>query len=121
MNDSALETLESIREVAENPDLKSSLKNLDKLLVNADDSVASIRRDFSSVTQSAAHTLNKVDVLLANLNSMFSPQSPFRYELSMLLRNLSESLSSISNLSDYLQRNPSSLITGKSERAKTAK
>lgn len=121
MNDSALETLESIREVAENPDLKSSLKNLDKLLVNADDSVASIRRDFSSVTQSAAHTLNKVDVLLANLNSMFSPQSPFRYELSILLRNLSESLSSISNLSDYLQRNPSSLITGKSERAKTAK
>ena len=58
-----------------------------------------------------------MDGLIANADSILAPQSPFRYELAMLLRNLSESLSSISNLSEYIQRNPSSILTGKSERS----
>ncbi len=117
INDSTITALNSVNALVNNPDLKQSLSNFKILLSDADNAVKSMTKDFSSMSKSANKTMEKMDGLIANADSILAPQSPFRYELAMLLRNLSESLSSISNLSEYIQRNPSSILTGKSERS----
>ena len=55
----------------------------------------------------------RMDEMMLNVNSIVAPNSPFRYQLALLLKTLNGSMHNISNFADYLQRNPNSIITGK--------
>ena len=73
---------------------------------NTDANITALAKDVRS-------TLVKVDSLVENVGVMTAPNSPLRFELAMLIRSMNSSMNSIANLADYLQRNPSSLLTGK--------
>jgi paraquat-inducible protein B len=58
-------------------------------------------------------TLQQTQNLFANLNTMTAQDSEFRYNLEVLLTELSATARSLRTLSDYLDRHPGSLLRGK--------
>lgn len=98
--------------------LTTTLANADELLKNSnalvsDPNIAKSLRDLDAFLVEGSNTLTDIRAAVGKFDGLISPQSPFRFELALLFRNLNESMSSISNFMEYLQRNPSSLLTGK--------
>lgn len=103
------------------PELKSAPKNLNDLLLNSNRVLSSTEAEFKALSEAGRRTFANLDSVLKNVDSVVAPQSPLRYELALMIRTLNDSLNSISNLSDYIERNPSSLITGKLNNSKANK
>ena len=58
-------------------------------------------------------TLAQAQAALANLQATFDPQAPLALQLNETLIELSKSARSMRELTDYLERNPSSIVRGK--------
>ena len=58
-------------------------------------------------------TLAQAQATLANLQATFDPEAPLAYQLNETLIELSKSARSMRELTDYLERNPSSIVRGK--------
>ena len=115
INDSAITALNSIDALASDPNLKNTLLDLDILMKDSSAFVRMAQGEFMDLSSSAKKTFANADSVLDNVNAIIMPQSPLRYELAALLRSVNQSVSSLSNLTDYIQRNPSSLLTGKAK------
>jgi paraquat-inducible protein B len=50
---------------------------------------------------------------LASANSLVGPESPVRYDLNALMKELSGAARSIRVFADYLERHPDALLRGK--------
>lgn len=110
-----------------NLEIVKTLASADALLKNSNALVSSpevsnLAKNANELISESKNTLADVDKLLVSseslvekFNVMLAPHSPFRFEIALMLRNLNESMSSISNFMEYLQRNPSSLLTGKAK------
>ena len=72
-----------------------------------------LRMELKKFSASGTSIVARLDEVLRNVNSVVAPQSPFRYQIAVLLKTMNESMSYISNFTDYLQRNPNSLLRGK--------
>jgi len=64
--------------------------------------------------------IKKVDATLANAerlfssaNSLIADGSPFKYDLTVMLQELSAASRAVRGLAEFLERNPSALISGK--------
>ncbi len=100
------------------PEMKSAPQNINRVLAETSDFLKSTRTELASLSSAGRTTFQNLDSVLKNVDTIVAPQSPLRYELALLIRTLNESLNSISNLTDYIERNPSSLITGKINKSK---
>lgn len=101
-------------------DADALMKNADALVLSANtaagDASAFLKitdANIAALSKDVRSTLSKVDALVENVGAMTAPNSPLRFELAMLIRSMNSSMNSIANLADYLQRNPSALLTGK--------
>lgn len=113
------EKLDAIDALGIGASVKSTLASADELLKNSnkvvsDPAVKKSLEDLDALLLQGRSTLSNVDGLVDKLDAIVDPQSPFRFEMALLFRNINESMSSISNFMEYLQRNPSSILTGKS-------
>ncbi len=61
------------------------------------------------------HTLDKLLTVADNLARLTDTGSPLEYELHTTLQDISRTARSISQLTDYLQRHPNALLTGRKE------
>ncbi len=113
INEKAIITLNNLNKVLEDPKITHSIENLDKLLADTRKLVADVDVAVGDVSKSVNKLADGADEVMENVNSIIAPQSPFRYELAMLLKQLSESLSSFKNLAEFIERNPNAFITGK--------
>ena len=93
------ETLESIEELAE------SLNGSTRPMI--------MHMDSAAVALNA--TLQATQGILENVEAMTSPESAFRYETQTAMKEMSEMARSLRFLADELERNPGSLLRGKSE------
>jgi paraquat-inducible protein B len=59
--------------------------------------------------------LDSLDDLASNASALLKPGSDMRYEFESMLRELGRAASSIRLLSEYLERNPNALLTGRNE------
>lgn len=66
-------------------------------------------------TDQLSHTLSGLDQLVAEGGELLKPSSNLRYEFENTLRELSRAAQSMRLLTDYLERNPSALLTGRPE------
>ncbi len=106
VSDSLKLTLNTINKTVSDVKLNETLENLNSLVKTTEGEVKTLSK--------AAHsTIASAHEVLANFNTIISPKSPFRYEFSLLMKNLNDASVSISNFTDYLQRNPSALVSGK--------
>jgi len=64
-------------------------------------------------TSSLTSTLEGLQKLASQADEMMAPDGSLRYELESMLRELSRAARSIRALSDYLEENPNSILTGR--------
>jgi len=96
----------SLDEMAEN------LRLSQKFIMDLDSSLAPITQGFgfAEVTASTDETLKEIQKLMMRLESVTANN---RYELHQLLKESRKTSESMRNLTDYLQRDPSSPFYGK--------
>ncbi len=122
INDKAVNVLSDLDSFLSDPHLKVLAKKLDltladgrKLINGLDAEIKPIALKLNKVTDTTNQTLVKYGDLATNLNHFISEDSPFRLQLDSTLQEFSGAARSIRILSDYLERNPSSLISGKKD------
>jgi paraquat-inducible protein B len=91
----------SVRVVAQNIDTKT-LPNIGKTI---DD----VRVAINKIDE----TLASAETMFSSVNGLIADGSPFKYDLMNMLQELSAASRAVRSLADFLERNPSSLISGK--------
>ncbi len=115
INDSVLKALNDADKLMTDPGISDSLEELHTLLKDSRMFLEKLSGRFDNIADSVDKTVLETNEALGNLNDIIAPQSPFRFELAMTLKNISDTFASVRALADYIQRNPSSLLKGKAQ------
>jgi paraquat-inducible protein B len=75
--------------------------------------VAPLMTTLQGATVRAEGTMDATDKTLAAIRTTAEPDSPLNYRMNRRLDNVSDAAHSITELADYLRRNPSALLRGK--------
>jgi paraquat-inducible protein B len=132
-----------LQESAENlnivlQDMQMVIKNADKLMVTVNGRIDTLADSFESTMEDTQKLVNKVDkniepviadientlaavkssfeeaeILLVQAQNIISENSKLRHEILITLESMSDASRSVEELTEYLQRHPESLITGK--------
>ena len=94
--------------------LGAAADSLQRLADHADREVTQTTASLRKTTASATQTLEQTQATLKTVRETIGPGSPIDYQLGQTLIDLSEAARSIRSLADYLDRNPSSIIRGRS-------
>ncbi|RED48099.1 intermembrane transport protein PqiB [Aestuariispira insulae] len=131
LSNSMLRTAEGVEQLVTSDDIQETVRTLNATLLeyrtlaenaqdltqNLDQTVipeaAGALADARATLAQTEKTIQSAQLMFGAANSMLADGSPLRYDLENMLRELSASARSIRNLSAYLERNPSALITGK--------
>jgi paraquat-inducible protein B len=127
----------SVGELAGSPELRQSLVAAREAMVSARDTLTEIRpripqfmsgvdsastrlqgslKRFDSTLGSLDTALGSLDTTLGSVNRLVDPSAPLVYQLTTTLTDLGTAAKSVRELADYLDRNPSAIITGRSPR-----
>ncbi len=79
------------------------------LVGRVDGGVASLEKSLVRLD----HTLSSVQTSLGSVDTLLDPRAPLVHQLTSTLGDLSEAARSVRNLADYLDRNPSAILTGR--------
>jgi len=127
----------SVADLAGSPELRQTLVAARETMVSARETLAQIRPripQFASGVDSASNrlqgslkrfdatlgsldtALGSLDATLGSVNRLVDPSAPLVYQLTTTLTDLGTAAKSVRELADYLDRNPSAIITGRSPR-----
>ncbi|MBE7637235.1 MCE family protein [Sneathiella sp. P13V-1] len=102
------ETIKEIRGVAKS--VTSIIGKVDKeTLPRINEAVDDGRKTLAEIDK----TLNNASTLFKTADNTLADGSPLKYDLSIMLRELAAASRSVRNLAEFLERNPSSLLSGK--------
>ena len=87
--------------------------SVNRLAVKIDHSLGPMGNDLRLTTEQTRATLKQTQDMLAAVQMTLGPDSPLNYELAQTLQQTSSAARSLRELSDYLRRNPSSVIRGR--------
>src|SRR5579885_451332 len=104
-------TLASLDEAAQSLNATAdSIKNTSDTLSRE---VAPAAEDLRKTTAAARATLQQTQDTLAAVQATLGPNSPVSYQLTQTLEQTADAARSLRQLSDYLERNPSSIVRGR--------
>ena len=127
----------SVGDLAGSPELRQPLVAAREAMVSARDTLNEIRpripqlasgvdsasnrlqgslKRFDTTLGSLDTALGSLDTTLGSVNRLVDPRAPLVYQLTTTLGDLGKAAQSIRELADYLDRNPSAIITGRSPR-----
>lgn len=109
----------NIRESAAN--LNAALAEFKALSGRLSGQVEPLSGELKKTTEQARLTLARIESAAENLRLVLQPGTGLRRELDSAVANIGDAARSIRALSDFLERNPAALVTGKSERQDAAK
>ncbi len=92
--------------------IKATVNNADELITTLDKAIQPLKTDFSNTLQNLDNTLLQANQLLNQAEKTIQPSSPLYHRMNETLHQLTETSKAIQKLSDYLSRNPDSLIFG---------
>jgi paraquat-inducible protein B len=104
-------TLDSLKEATAN--LNTTLISVRAAINNVNDHVDPLAASLEKNSAEVNATLVQTRATLADLQATLDPESPLAVHLNETLDQLTETTRSIGFLTDYLQRNPSSIVRGK--------
>ena len=120
ISDSLIDATESIAELVNSENVQAVLENLKTALAEIRNLSLKLEENIDPVLAGADATNQEVQKTLVSLRNTadrieeaLTPESSIRYEVERALSELSAAAQSIQQLSDYLERNPRSLLTGK--------
>ncbi len=91
----------------------------DKMVNSLDGQIQPLANDIKGALAKMDSTLKQADSLLDQAKKTITPNSPFYYQFTQTMRQLEETAKSIENLSDFIHRNPDTLIFGLQKSGKT--
>jgi paraquat-inducible protein B len=113
-------TANSFTALAESPQFPKLFEKMELTLLEYKSLASDIRSaveptagELQNSLQQLTQTLESLEVTTASLHVMVRPQSSVRTNLDDALVSLSEAAESLRSLTEYLERNPSSLISGR--------
>jgi len=96
-------------------DFSSLVKTTQALVEQADAGLPILVSEIESSFIKINSTLDRLQPLVENLNTMTDENSSLRYRINNALQEISTTAQSINRLSEYLQRHPDALLTGRKE------
>ena len=109
----------NVKEVLEN--FKTTLVKIRKLSVKIEENIDPILMEANETNEEIQKTLASLKFAADRIENTLAPESSMRYEVERALSELSAAAQSIQQLSDYPERNPRSLLTGKKISEKSEK
>src|SRR5260221_13300351 len=110
----------SIDNLVNGPDLKGALSSvktsfdqLDATLKKLDKELDPISNNLNPTLEEAKKTMAQLQSATAHLDKMLSTNSSFRYQLDNALSQIGTAADSLRRLSEFLERNPNSIIFGR--------
>ena len=97
---------DSINGLASSPDTKGAVASLRRALDHLSTTLVTLQKQIDPVANQLTQTLGGV-------NSALAPEGDLRYQLNSTLGQIGEMAQSIQRLSEFLERNPNSLIFGR--------
>jgi len=92
---------------------ESTMDDTRKLMNNIDSRVKPVASDIDVTLATVQSSFEKAESLLAEAQKMISANSNLQREFLMTLESMSDASRSLEELTEYLQRHPESIITGK--------
>lgn len=115
--------LTSLDEVVHAPQLTNSLAKLDRTLAETHQLVVELRTKVDPVADGAQQTLaetrkaaTELRLAIEDLRGLMAPEGPLKRDMAEALEQISVVARSVSDLADYLSRNPNALLSGRKHR-----
>ena len=105
--------LQSVNAALEPGRSGNAMGNLNKTLKNLNTLSANLNRTIPQLGSRMNQSLTKLERTLDGSNRLLSDESEVLYEFRELLRSMSDAAKSVESLTNYLERNPNSLLYGK--------
>jgi len=105
------DTLASLKQVV--PNLNLTITSLRATLNNANDRITPLVASLQKSSEEANATMKDTRDALLEVKSTLDSDSPLSVNINTALEELAETTRSVGELTDYLQRNPGSLVRGK--------
>ncbi|KPK26586.1 MAG: hypothetical protein AMJ61_08475 [Desulfobacterales bacterium SG8_35_2] len=93
--------------------VESTMDDTRKMVNNIDNRVAPLAADVESTLAAVQSSFQKAESLLGEAEKMISENSQLRREILVTLESMTDASRSLQDLTDYLQRHPEAIITGK--------
>jgi paraquat-inducible protein B len=93
--------------------VKTSFDQLDATLKKLDKELDPISNNLNPTLEEAKKTMAQLQSATAQLDKMLSTNSSFRYQLDSALSQIGTAADSLRRLSEFLERNPNSIIFGR--------
>ncbi len=122
-------TFDSLQAVISTPGIREAMQNLPAVLRRLDVTLAHysdlaealdttivpFRAAITKTSNQAEATLKAAEESFIAVGNLLDPESPLAVQLTLLLQEVAASARATAQLTEYLQRNPSSLVRGKPE------
>jgi paraquat-inducible protein B len=117
-SDTARTTLETANDAIRHLQLDASnaLGDIDRLAMSADQQVKTAGKEIEGVLTAADGTLTRANAVIASLNDLVVTRAPLRNDLEAAVRDLAASTASLRNFSRAIERDPSTLLLGRSSK-----
>ena len=120
-------TMESIRQIASSPELKTAISNSEKTrqilaqtlgtarqtMDTLDTQIRPLSSSLQKTSLSTDAAAKQATLTLGAVQTTIEPNSPVNYQVVQTLQDVSAAARSIKELADYLQRNPSAIVRGR--------
>ncbi len=120
INEAVVATVENARRISGDPKIPQLLENLDATLAEyrklgggLNQRVEPLFDNLNVTVVDAKGAIRELHAATRALAEMLEPESAFRYEVDVTLREFSGAARAVRLLADYLERNPNALLTGK--------
>jgi paraquat-inducible protein B len=100
-------------------DFSTAMQSVDELVKRFNSKVDPVAEDIQSMATSGRKALDRLNEAAENVRALTKAGSPTRRELDAALADISEAAAGIRSLADFLERNPETIIQGRSQKDET--
>ncbi|HTB63062.1 MAG TPA: MlaD family protein [Opitutales bacterium] len=120
INDTILSAGKNLNDLLSDPKIRealdklgSTLDDLDRLTNSLNQQVQPLSDEIQNTAKSARATLDQLNQTLSAVRDLLAPDSPLRTQLEQMLRQITSASIALRSLAEFLEANPTSIITGK--------
>ena len=100
-------------------DFSAAMQSVDELVKRFNSKVDPVAEDIQSMATTGRKALDRLNEAAENVRALTKAGSPTRRELDAALADISEAAAGIRSLADFLERNPETIIQGRSSKEET--
>jgi paraquat-inducible protein B len=95
--------------------INSVLASYDRVAREIDTTIVPVRIRLDATLEQATQTLSEIESTFSTMETVMAPGSPLTHQLEAALIDFGRAAQALRNFTEYLERNPSSILRGKPE------